>query len=607
MILYKKIQIVLVGVICLVVSAVGQAATVANPKERIDYWRNNYHELASAADPRVATAFKIFERVLSAAGRRSGVHPRLHILAEDPLNISLPISIPDGWIILSKSVLDLCYEDGKKSEDKLAFVLAHEISHLYDDDFWHINFFNALDLSKRKGLLDPAVLAEIADIIGETDKVAKKELRADEKGIIITSMAGYDVRAIVNKDGSDNFFKKWEDLISVNRLSNAKTSNRLHPTSKQRSVNILTQLQNIAENSQLFRLGLIFYQSGNFPLAIDAFNEFLHQYPGREVYHNLAASHHQLALSYKQQAYFQTNELPFKLSIALDPITRAYGSIFRGIEQQAQSFKKNIEAAINYYKEAVEQDPRYILAYTNLASAYVQNGQPFKAVALLQDAIHVAPSSAVVHNILGAAYYQTGNVNKAIGFLNRSARLDTGYADPLFNLGKIAHIKNKALQAKSYWLSYLKLDPDSNWAVVLRKNYHIGKAIRTPRGLAKQHYEKIFGLQVGNYRDEIPESWGPSTVKMFPLRENPHQVAQFNNGVTTIAEGDEIRLMVAEETYKGKSNLGLQIGSARSAVISTYGVPSLQIKTSQGTTLLYPEKGITFQLRDQQVVSWLVY
>ncbi|MEJ2181303.1 MAG: hypothetical protein P8Y28_12935, partial [Gammaproteobacteria bacterium] len=52
-------------------------------------------------------------RVLQAAGTRYGVIPRLFIIKENPFNVVLPISIPDGWVIVSRQVLDMCYESQK--------------------------------------------------------------------------------------------------------------------------------------------------------------------------------------------------------------------------------------------------------------------------------------------------------------------------------------------------------------------------------------------------------------------------------------------------------------------------------------------------------------
>lgn len=112
----------------------------ANPKERIDFWRNNYVELTAVDDPRVERAHDIFDRVLHAAGRTLGVVPRLFILKRNPSGIALPIAIPDGWVIISKGTLDICYRDSVYGDDRLAFVLAHELAHQIKGDFGTCSF-----------------------------------------------------------------------------------------------------------------------------------------------------------------------------------------------------------------------------------------------------------------------------------------------------------------------------------------------------------------------------------------------------------------------------------------------------------------------------------
>src|SRR5215211_6568197 len=116
----------LVVMLFLLLSAV--AAGAAPPIERIEYWRTKYQELTPAADPRAAAAHTILAQLVQVAGKR-GVEPRLFITARDPWNITLPIAIRDGWIILSKGVLDICYREPTWGKDRLAFVLAHELAH----------------------------------------------------------------------------------------------------------------------------------------------------------------------------------------------------------------------------------------------------------------------------------------------------------------------------------------------------------------------------------------------------------------------------------------------------------------------------------------------
>jgi len=591
----------------LISSGAAQASLVPDPKERVEYWRKNYTELNPAGDKQVAKAQAIFDRVLNAAGSRHGVHPRLLVIAEDPLNITLPVSIPDGWIIVSKSVLDLCYKNPRNGDDKLAFVLGHEISHLLDDDFWHINFFNAIDDSKTKGIANENVLDEIKGIIGQADKVVAKELRADEQGVLFSSMAGFDASAVVDEERSGNFFKQWQRLLSVNRVSQPALASNTHPTVEQRVAGVRARLQQVSDQAELFRLGLLYYQSGNFQRAIDAFSEFLRYYPGREVHHNLAVSHHQLALSYLNVSVDDHSNLPFKMTLTLDPITRAGGNVLRGPQENRKLFKEHMATAIEYYEAAIKQDPGYVLAYKNLASAYVVNDEPFKAIALLKDALKQTPDDAVLLNVMGVAFYNAENVDKAVDYLTRAAKQDPGYADPLFNLGKVEYSRNHKELARDYWRQYMKKDPDSNWVKILSEKYQLATPENKSNGLIARQNEMLSGMQVGNYSDEVPKEWGAANKIQFPLKDAPQAALRYKNGVTTITEDGEIRLLLAGEGYGGETKNGVKIGDNEQSVKGAYGTPNMSLSTTQGSSLVYYQQGITFQLRNGKVVSWEIY
>src|SRR6185295_7736581 len=93
------------------------AAMAIEPRDRIEYWRTQYAELTPTADQRAAAAHAIFQRIVQVAGRRVGVTPQLFITARDPWGLTLPIALRDGWIVLSRGVLDICYQDPKSGDD----------------------------------------------------------------------------------------------------------------------------------------------------------------------------------------------------------------------------------------------------------------------------------------------------------------------------------------------------------------------------------------------------------------------------------------------------------------------------------------------------------
>ncbi|KPJ91477.1 MAG: hypothetical protein AMJ53_11575 [Gammaproteobacteria bacterium SG8_11] len=486
-------------------------------------------------------------------------------------------------------------------------MLAHEIAHLLDDDFWHINFFNAIDISRIKGVSNESVLNQIKGIIGESEKVAAKELRADEKGVLFASMAGFDVSAVVSNGPKENFFKDWERLLDMHRAAPEYLDNDAHPTTDQRTAGVLARLQQVSDQAELFRLGLLFYQSGNFERAITAFGEFLRHYPGREAHHNLAVSHHQLALTYLTTSTDKQSDLPFKMSLTIDPITRASGSVFRGPQENLRRFKEHISTAIEYYEAAIKQDPGYLLAYKNLASAYVINDEPYKAIAILKDALRQTPNDTVLLNVMGVAFYNAENIEKAVEYLISAHKQNPEYADPLYNLGKVEYSRNNKTLAKAYWQQYMQQDPGSNWVKLLRAKYQLGDSGERPRGILTQDNEMLAGIQVGNYTDEVPGEWGQPRKTQFPFKDARHATLRFNNGITTVTEGEEIRVLLADTGFGGTTKYGVKIGDHQNAVIKAYGIPSMNLTTTQGSSLVYYDEGITFQLRNGKVVSWIIY
>ncbi len=591
------------------------SSALANPKERIDYWRNNYVELTAADDPRVERAHDIFERVLHAADRTLGVTPRLFILKRNPLNIALPIAIPDGWVIISKGTLDICYRDPVYGDDRLAFVLAHELAHQIKGDFWHMQFFQALEASKSQGEQSHRkALKEIDRQLRKTDSIWAKELQADEHGIVYAAMAGFRTDAIVDIDGRVNFFQEWVNALNPAQVGAAYQGSQSHPAPQQRAMVVKARLHQVVEKTDAFEVGLHFYQAGDYTRAIRAFEKFLEYFPSREVYLNLAASHHQLALQLYQLHQPDSRALPFKLSLAVDLDTRARGITLRGTKNRRTGpqarFQAHLDKAIKFYEMAKSLDPDYALSYNNLGCAYILKGgaDAFKAIATLLDALRLSPDDPEVLNNLGVAFYKANLTEQAKAHLHKAGMLDPNYEAPLFNLGKISYEERQRDEAHRHWRAYLRLDDVSPWAKLVEEHDTRLQVRARRRALNKLPDEHVKGVAVAMYEDEIPAAWGaPNSTRNLLLEEEPLTVQHYPQGIMTFAQDEEIVMIFAESRYRGKSSRGIAIGSGREAVIERYRTPSRILKMTQGETWVYDKMGISFQLRQGRVVSWLLF
>jgi tetratricopeptide (TPR) repeat protein len=597
---------VLVAVIMIVIAMT--AAALENPKERIDFWQKNYTELKPSDDPRAKQAHEVFNRVLMAAGSRSGVVPRLLIIN---YNAVIANALPDGGIVISKKVLDICYQNPQRGDDRLAFVLGHEIAHQLKDDFWDLKFFQAVELSKEKTPEQKQALEEVQAMAGSPDKVEeilKKELQADEHAIVYAAMAGYNTAAVVTEDDKVNFFEELLKALDPARIPGVY-KDASHPSPKQRAEIVKARLRQVLDNVEVFNLGVLFYQAGDYNKAILAFNEFLKFFPSREVYHNIASSYHQLALGYYQAWKGDEKAVPFKLSMAIDPSTRASRITLRGAtgSNPADLFKENLDKAIELYQKAIALDPSYYLSYNNLGCALILKGETYKAIGVFQDALKIKPDCAETLNNLGVAYFYAENPAKAKESLAKARGLDPAYNAPLFNLVKIAQQEKNSADAKKYGEAYLKLDSASPWADMVRETLSLKGGKQPLAATGAKGAEKVLGVGIGAYDDEVPKEWGKPAIREQALEEKPFRINAYTNRVMTLSQDDEIKLIVTLDGFGGKSAKGIALGTTEKDVIAAYGAPAQVLEMTQGTTWLYASQGIAFRLRNGKVVSWLLF
>jgi tetratricopeptide (TPR) repeat protein len=594
--------------------------------ESIDYWQSNYDQLRPENDQQAKRAYEIFDRLIRAAGSRPGLVPRLFIAKTEPRNISLPISIPDGSIIISKRTLEICAKDPGLSDDRLAFVLGHELAHLLKDDFWHMKFFSALKSAEKEKPSDAKLLSEIKEIVGATDQVLAKELQADEFGIIYASMAGFNSNAIVT-DENVNFFAEWLKAADP-EYSESAPKDPTHPTPEQRAQTVKTRLRQVMKNVEVFELGVALYRTGQFELAIPAFERFLTYFPSREVYNNLAACHHQLALKYLRHTKSGAGPL-FKMSLTLDPQTRASGIVLRGKEDPVRLSSEQLQEAIDLYEKAISLDTTYLPSRNNLACALIlrgREGDAYKAVGILKDSIRIGPPESDTLNILGVAFYYAENPSKAKECFLEALRIDPADDSPLFNLGRLAFETGQQDECRQYWSRYLELDKSSHWAGVVRKLLNIENAEPASPASAQiasvrpggsrgvmydpasgQGKEKVLGIEAGASDEGVPKDWGEPKVEDIALEGAQYRISSFPNQLKTVSANNEIQLIVVQNGFAARTAKDVGMGSSKEDVLSRYGAPDLTLNSSRGVTIVYDELGISFDFREGKLVSWVVF
>ncbi|MCW9013182.1 MAG: hypothetical protein OQL06_05310 [Gammaproteobacteria bacterium] len=557
-----------------------------NPKERISFWKNNYNE---ASGMEADKAHSIFNQLVRTAGTRNGIEPQLLIIKNAPEHLPLPMAIPDGWIIISEHTLKFTKKHPGKSDDILAFILAHEIAHQLEDDFWHMKFFQTLAASKHNNNIQKKELQRIAS---ENHKILSKELRADEQGLTFAIMAGFNPDNILGHSTNGSFFENWITRFSANPDLVSKT----HPSAEQREIAVTSRMDEIRRQSLLFRLGVWFHQAGDYQQSIAAFEEFRQFYPGREVNHNLALSNHKLALQLRPH----NSRNDYRVSLELDPYSRAFDR--SNSTPDHEKYKTLLNKAIKYYQQAISQDKDYTLAYSNLACAYLENDQAYKAIGLLKEAITIDPENSNIHNNLAIAFQAVGDLKKSEQFLLSAIDLNHDNINAIFNLGLLAKQSSREDLAKDYWSQYLALDNHSHWANKVKKQLGITTYI------SRSHApENINDVQVGHYIDEIPDSWKLINSFQFNLQGNIYTFSRFNNGINTISLEDEINYLIVDKSFSGITQTGLSVNSEDKLIYRNYGTPSSVQYSINGSNLIYADQGLAFQINNNKIRSWMLF
>ena len=568
----------------------GRTYGTADPSEYISWWIQNYRE-AERDDPRIRKAYGIFEALLRVADRPTSATPSLYIFKD--LRGLWALSLPNGPIVLSKDVVDFCYEDPKYAEARLAFVLGHEIAHQVRGDWWHYNFFRAIRHLKETG--DSSMVNSLLERVRAGD-LRQKEYIADDYGILYSALAGFSVVPMISED--DNFIEEW-----MAKLRPTEELKEVYPSSEERIEAIRARLQHIVYHLVLFEIGVRLYQMGRYREAIEAFETFLTYFPSREVFNDLG-------LCYYREALRASLSPPrFKSSISADPTSRAYDLVSALGRREVTEYRELLDKAIENFKRAVEMDPGYKVAHNNLGRA-LDLIDPYAAIGHFNRALKIDSLYAEAYNNRGISLWKIGQRSKALDDLAKAVQLDPSYADPLYNLGLIYWEEGDAVRARKMWEEYLRLRPKGFWSDLIRSYLGI-----RPRRSVPAPPEQIGGVGVDCLErlEELEEAYEMDTFvagrlrfKVWNFPESCFKAVVWEKAWYFGEERND-GFIVAEEGYQGTTALGVDIGTPVDELFGRYGPPERAERTTVGRSYIYPSRGIAFDIVEGKVASWYIF
>jgi len=233
----------------------------------------------------------------------------------------------DHTIYLDAEAVAACQEFGNQTEDALAFIIGHEVTHFYQQHKW-----------KTSGFASFFLLPE-TDFSGKQDQ----ERQADVYGGFIALQAGYEP--------TDVIIPLLEKIYQRYQLPKTATIN--YPSLQER-IALARQSKLVAKN--LYRT----YQTANYLLLIGKYQEayqlFAHvnqQIKSEELYNNLGVCLLKSALSELKP------ELSYPIGIDTRlPITR---SPLEGL-----SVNQQLHLAKEFFESAFEMNERHLVTINNM-------------------------------------------------------------------------------------------------------------------------------------------------------------------------------------------------------------------------------------------------
>ena len=294
------------------------------------------------AAPATAMMDEVYTQLKKAIGDTERTWPTLEI--RPGASSVLAYNKRKNIIFVDEKALAICESFGTQEKDAFAFLLAHEMTHFYQEHHWQEAGFATSFLTNKHSF--------------EAHVVDEKE--ADLFGAFVTYLAGYQAIKIV-----PNVFDK---VYTVYGLTEQLQD---YPSLHQRKATALEICNKVKELIQVFETANYLTAMGEYITAAAAYEYVLQFVKYKELYNNIGAS--LVAAAALQPEYGQ---LPYHYPIELD--------LTIPLREGAAAEKSDLlKKAIDYLTIASNMDTQHYSTFINLACAYTLNKEYEKTGALI--------------------------------------------------------------------------------------------------------------------------------------------------------------------------------------------------------------------------------
>ena len=458
----------------------------ADPRSTSSFYLRTFGSAENVEDVFVSRAHRVFARLMNVVDKAKAKDPDLLVI--DSSNWPWAIALPDNTVVLTRGALELCYKNVSPAvgDARIAMVLGHELAHLAEDDYWHRDIY--LALSENENMRGQEVFSFIGQRSGfgsktdDTwlDTVRDREIRADDNGFLYAALAGFDVEKIINLSGQ-SFFQHWK----------SKTNNvddGTHLSAHDRTAFISARYLELANLSEAFYLGLGLIHFEYLDLAEQIFKYILTRFPSHEIYNNLGYINFLQSGALSKTAADKQFWLPTIVEDKPSTIV-----LTRGIGATAVIDQEKLDKSAYYFSQAVANNPGYLEASLNLATANFYLGKFNRSISVLREIEAQHPDNPAIKEIMALARYRDlqGKVDLRVyvtDILKSLIAANPSSYSVRFNLAQLYSSWGQKELAEPLWQQFRSAQgvPEPYRSKISK---HLGSAL--PRGDDNKHYREI--------------------------------------------------------------------------------------------------------------------
>ena len=537
----------LVFLVLLTIQVAGFNAYAADPRTSARFYVDTYGLVDPESDTRVDRAQTIFKRLLRVANRPSDLQPGLRVI--DSEGQPWAIALPDGFVIISRGTLDVCYGGAALDvgDTRLALILGHELAHLTHHDFWHRDVHltlgeqpNATSEDFRRRIAAFAGTASTGNPETWKEQVRQRELIADDQGFMFASLAGFPTSQLLeHSDGNRSFFDYW---VSSTRMG----VDTLHADTTERASLLRARFDSVKKKVELFDNGIRLLTLGRIDDAISFLRTFNKAYPAAAVNNNLGFAFLHRAF----QSMHPDDAARFWLPGMVDVLNPLLEYRYLGGSDSSKTIKGYLETAVAYLEKAADTDPDHLASRINLATAHWYLGDYHKARAVIEEARGIDPANMAVLSLRALILqFQEQDIDMwpvASGILKNLASVEPAPLPVLFNLARMMEQRSRASQALEYWNQlYIRRNnlPEIYRQVVCEKAQ--GGPCDAPGHAVSQSNiaEALIGRSVDGQADNTSQNW---QLRRFNVDTTAVRLLDDSAGVQFLELDDHLEIVIVE-------------------------------------------------------------